>query len=77
VRPYVEVVGALDPTLAGAGGAQPLDRFCLAGTPEEVAERVRALWAAGVDRVELGTPQGLTTRDGVALICDRLLPLLA
>jgi 5,10-methylenetetrahydromethanopterin reductase len=77
VRPYVAVVGALDPTLAGAGGALPLDRFCLAGTPEEVAERVRALWAAGVDRVELGTPQGLTTRDGVALICDRLLPLLA
>ena len=77
VRPYVEVVGALDPTLADAGGALPLDRFCLAGTPEEVAERVRELWAAGVDRVELGTPQGLTTRDGVALICDRLLPLLA
>ena len=77
VRPYVEAVGALDPTLAGATGALPLDRFCLAGTPEEVAERVRELWAAGVDRVELGTPQGLTTRDGVALICDRLLPLLA
>jgi 5,10-methylenetetrahydromethanopterin reductase len=76
VRPYVEVVGGLDPTLADEGGALPLDRFCLAGTPEEVAERVRELWAAGVDRVELGTPQGLTTRDGVALICDRLLPLL-
>ena len=41
VRPYVEVVGALDPTLADAGGSLPLDRFCLAGTPEEVAERVR------------------------------------
>ena len=77
VRPYVEVVGALDPTLADVGGELPLDRFCLAGTPEEVAARVKELWDAGVDRVELGTPQGLTTRDGVALICDRLLPLLA
>ena len=76
VGPYVDVVGGLDPTLAGERGELPLDRFCLAGTPEEVAERVRELWDAGVDRVELGTPQGLTTRDGVALICDRLLPLL-
>ena len=74
VGPYVDVVGGLDPTLAGE---LPLDRFCIAGTPEEVAGRVRELWEAGVDRVELGTPQGLTTRKGVALICDRVLPLLS
>jgi hypothetical protein len=31
---------------------------------------------AGAARVELGTPQGLLTRHGVDLICDRVLPLL-
>ena len=74
VGPYVDIVGGLDPTL---DGELPVDRFCLAGTPEEVAGRIRELWDAGVDRVELGTPQGLTTRDGVALICDRVVPLLS
>ena len=43
----------------------PLDRFAIAGTPEEVAARVIELWEAGADRVELGTPQGRTTREGV------------
>lgn len=77
VEPYVEVVGHLDPTLELRPGAPaPLDRFCIAGTPEDVAARVVELWEAGVDRVELGTPQGLTTTGGVELICDRVLPLL-
>jgi 5,10-methylenetetrahydromethanopterin reductase len=75
VAPYAEVVAPLDPTLDSID-APPLDLFCIAGTPEEVAERVLELWDAGVARVELGTPQGLTTRDGVDLICDQVLPLL-
>jgi hypothetical protein len=41
-----------------------------------VAAQVVGLWEAGADRVELGTPQGRTTRDGVRLICERVLPLL-
>jgi 5,10-methylenetetrahydromethanopterin reductase len=77
VAPYLEVVADLDPTLELRPGAEPpLDRFAIAGTPEEVAARVLELWAAGADRVELGTPQGRTTRDGVRLICERVLPLL-
>jgi 5,10-methylenetetrahydromethanopterin reductase len=77
VAPYLEVVAHRDPTLE-LGGTQspPLDRFCIAGTPEEVARRVIELWDAGVGRVELGTPQGRTTASGVDLICDRVLPLL-
>ncbi|HEX4745842.1 MAG TPA: LLM class flavin-dependent oxidoreductase [Gaiellaceae bacterium] len=75
VGPYLDVVAAHDPTLEP--GAEPqLERFCIAGTPEEVAERVRELWDAGADRVELGTPQGRTPLSGVELICDRVLPLL-
>ena len=75
VAPYLDVVAGLDPTI-DATSAPSLDRFCIAGTPEEVAARVEALWAAGADRVELGTPQGRTTLAGVDLICDRVLPLL-
>jgi 5,10-methylenetetrahydromethanopterin reductase len=75
VEPYLDVVGQLDPTLDPAL-PPPLERFCIAGTPEEVAARVEELWDAGADRVELGTPQGRTPLAGVGLICERVLPLL-
>jgi 5,10-methylenetetrahydromethanopterin reductase len=75
VAPYLDVVAGLDPTIDPTA-PPPLDRFCIAGTPEDVAARVEALWAAGADRVELGTPQGRTTPAGVEQICDRVLPLL-
>jgi 5,10-methylenetetrahydromethanopterin reductase len=74
VEMYLEVVGGLDPTI---DGPPPLERFTIAGTPEEVAAHTRALFDAGVKRVEFGTPQGLTTARGVELLCDRVLPLLA
>jgi 5,10-methylenetetrahydromethanopterin reductase len=74
---YLDVVGELDPTLGlGPGEPAPLDRFVFAGTPEEVAEHARRLFEAGASRVEFGTPQGLTTRGGVDLLADRVLPLL-
>jgi 5,10-methylenetetrahydromethanopterin reductase len=77
VGPYLGVVAHLDPTLdLASGDPAPLDRFTIAGTPEEVAARVVELWDAGVDRVELGTPQGRSPLEGVGLICDRVVPLL-
>ena len=77
VEPYLEVVAGLDPTLEPRQGEPlPAERFCIAGTPEEVAARVVELWEAGADRVELGTPQGRTPLAGVELICERVLPLL-
>jgi 5,10-methylenetetrahydromethanopterin reductase len=76
VEPYLEVVAGLDPTIDPRGSAPPLERFCIAGTPEEVAAHVVELWDAGAARVELGTPQGRTTTSGVDLICSRVLPLL-
>ena len=75
VQPYFDVVARHDPT-ADPDEPPVLERFCIAGTPEEVAERVVELWDAGADRVELGTPQGRTPLAGVELICDRVLPLL-
>jgi 5,10-methylenetetrahydromethanopterin reductase len=77
VAPYLEVVAGLDPTLDLRPGQEPpLERFAIAGTPDEVAARVVELWDAGADRVELGTPQGRSTPEGVRLICERVLPLL-
>lgn len=77
VRGYLDVVAHLDPTLElEPGPPPPLEKFCIAGTPEEVAARVVELWDAGADRVELGTPQGRTTLGGIDLICDSVLPLL-
>jgi len=77
VEPYLAVVAGLDPTIvARAGTPPPFERFCIAGTPEEVAARVIELWDAGAARVDLGTPQGRTTASGVDLICSRVLPLL-
>jgi 5,10-methylenetetrahydromethanopterin reductase len=77
VARYLDVVAHLDPTLGlEPGEPPPLDRFCIAGTPEEVAARVVELWDAGADRVELGTPQGRSPLAGVDLVCDRVLPLL-
>jgi len=77
VAMYLDVVGGLDPTLDLApGDPVPLDRFVIAGTPEEVAAHAERLLDAGAKRVEFGTPQGLTTSTGVNLLCDRVVPLL-
>ena len=75
VQPYLDVVARHDPTLE-PDEEPSLERFCIAGTPEDVAACVVELWEAGADRVELGTPQGRTPLAGVELICDRVLPLL-
>ena len=78
VAPYLDIVAHLDSTLELRDGqTPPLERSCIAGTPEEVAARVLELWDAGAGRVELGTPQGRTTTSGVDLICERVLPLLS
>ena len=73
VEMYLDVVGDLDPTV---DGPPPLEKFCFAGTAEEVAAHARELFEAGAKRVEFGTPQGLTTTHGVELLCDRVVPLL-
>jgi len=77
VELYLPVVAHRDPTLELAPGAEPpLDRFVLAGTPEEVASQAVALHEAGSSRIEFGTPQGLETSHGVELLAERVLPLL-
>lgn len=77
VAMYLDVVRHLDPTLdLSPADPVPLDRFTLAGTPEEVAGQAGRLFEAGAARVEFGPPQGMTTGEGVRLLCRRVLPLL-
>ncbi len=64
----------------GAGRIIPdevLDRFAISGTPEQVATHVATLFEAGVDRVELGTPHGLSSDRGIELIGSKVLPMLS
>ena len=45
-----------------------LARFAFAGAPEEVAAQARRLLDAGAQRVEFGTPHGLTPQQGLRLL---------
>jgi 5,10-methylenetetrahydromethanopterin reductase len=61
----------------GAGALIPdevLDRFAFAGTPDQIAAQACALFEAGLDRVEFGTPHGITPLHGVELLGTRVLP---
>ncbi len=79
VAMYMDVVGRLDPTTevpAGGMVSDDLDRFAMAGTPEQVAEQAKALFEAGARRVEFGSPHGLTEEEGIRLLGERVLPRL-
>jgi len=53
-----------------------LRRVAFAGTPDDVAEQAHALYAAGVSRVEFGTPHGLDEGEGLKLLGEVVLPAL-
>ena len=53
-----------------------LDRFAFAGTPEAVAEHAIELLRAGADRVDFGTPHGITDDRGLELLGARVLPAI-
>jgi 5,10-methylenetetrahydromethanopterin reductase len=80
VSMYVDVIARFDPTTeAPTGGIisdDVLDRFAMAGTPEQVAEHARGLFEAGARRVEFGSPHGLTEEEGIRLLGERVLPRL-
>lgn len=62
---------------AAAGALVPddlLDRFAFSGTPAQVIAQTEAILAAGASRVEFGTPHGLTPREGLRLLGERILP---
>jgi 5,10-methylenetetrahydromethanopterin reductase len=53
-----------------------LGRFAFAGTPAQVVQQAEALFAAGAQRVEFGTPHGLTAQEGLRLLGEQVLPAL-
>jgi 5,10-methylenetetrahydromethanopterin reductase len=64
---------------AAAGRLIPdrlLDKLVFAGTPEQVARQAASLYEAGAARVEFGTPHGLSSRRGVGLLAERVIPAL-
>ena len=80
VRMYLDVVGPLDPTAPVPVWTDipddVLDRFAMAGTPEQVADQASALFDAGARRVEFGSPHGVTEEEGIRLLGERVLPRL-
>lgn len=63
--------------IAGAGETIPddvLDRFCFAGTPEQVSRQVREVIAKGASRIEFGQPFGLDCDVGLRFLAERVLP---
>ena len=53
-----------------------LDRFAFSGSPEQIVAQAEGLFAAGVTRIEFGTPHGLTEEGGLRLLGERVLPAL-
>ncbi|CAM3313154.1 LLM class flavin-dependent oxidoreductase [Occultella aeris] len=51
-----------------------LDRFAFAGTPAQIVAHTLELVEAGADRVEFGTPHGLTGAGGIDLLGSAVLP---
>jgi len=53
-----------------------LRRFAFAGSPTDLVDQTLALYAAGAQRVEYGTPHGVTPQQGLRLFGERVLPAL-
>lgn len=53
-----------------------LNRFSFAGNPADIIEQSEALFAAGVSRIEFGTPHGITGARGIHLLGKQVLPAL-
>ena len=54
-----------------------LDRFAFAGNPADIIGQCERLYGAGVDRIEFGTPHGLSDpAAGITLLGGTVLPAL-
>lgn len=51
-----------------------LTKFAFAGTPDEIIVQTLDLFEAGASRIEFGTPHGLTSEGGIALLGEIVLP---
>lgn len=53
-----------------------LARFAFAGSPADLVDQTLALFAAGAQRVEFGTPHGVTPQTGMRLLGEKVLPVV-
>ena len=53
-----------------------LDKFAFSGNPQDLIQQAEALFDAGVNRIEFGTPHGLPSTNGIKLIGEKVLPNL-
>ena len=51
-----------------------LIKFAFAGTPDEIIVQTLDLFEAGADRIEFGTPHGLSSENGLRLLGEIVLP---
>src|SRR5260370_2308459 len=81
VAMYLDVVGRLDPTTDGPASGMIsddlLDRFAMAGTPDQVVDQAMRLFEAGARRVDFASPHALTAEEAIRLLGEQLLPLIA
>jgi 5,10-methylenetetrahydromethanopterin reductase len=50
-----------------------LDRFAFSGSPAGLIDQCERLFAAGVERIEFGTPHGLDPRQGIRLLGEKVI----
>lgn len=53
-----------------------LDRFAFSGSAADLIRQAEALFDAGTNRVEFGTPHGLTAEQGIRIIGEKVIPAL-
>ncbi|MCA9986320.1 MAG: LLM class flavin-dependent oxidoreductase [Anaerolineales bacterium] len=53
-----------------------LAQFAFAGTPAQLIDHALRLHEAGLDRLEFGTPHGLTAAEGLRLLGEKVLPAI-
>jgi len=63
-------------TAANLISEELLLRFAFAGNPADLVSQAERLFAAGVERVEFGTPHGLNPYQGIRLIGEKVIPAL-
>lgn len=51
-----------------------LERFAFSGNAEDIIRQTERLFAAGAQRVDYGTPHGLTAEEGIRILGEKVLP---
>jgi 5,10-methylenetetrahydromethanopterin reductase len=62
-------------TAEGLVSEEILDRFAYSGDAEDLIRLIARARAAGIDRIDLGTPHGLDEAAGIRMLGERVLPV--